>query len=47
MCGIAGFVGMADKQLIRRMCDIIEYRGPDSAGYHVDKGVSLGNRRLS
>ncbi|MBI1972137.1 MAG: asparagine synthetase B, partial [Candidatus Aenigmarchaeota archaeon] len=47
MCGIAGFVGLEDKNLVKKMCDIIAYRGPDDEGYHTDKNVSLGNRRLS
>jgi asparagine synthase (glutamine-hydrolysing) len=47
MCGIAGFVGLEDKRLIRKMCDVIEHRGPDDSGYFSDKGVCLGNRRLS
>jgi len=47
MCGIAGFVGLEDKRLIRKMCDVIEHRGPDDSGYFSDKGICLGNRRLS
>ena len=46
MCGICGF-NFEDKELIRRMADEIEHRGPNSAGYYVDKGLSLGSRRLS
>ncbi len=46
MCGIAGF-NFEDKELIRKMCDSMEYRGPDDSGYYTDKNVSLGNRRLS
>ena len=47
MCGIAGFYGFEDKNLLKRMCDIIEYRGPDDYGYYTDKNVGLGMRRLS
>ena len=46
MCGIAGF-NWEDRTLIKRMTDIIEHRGPDGDGFYVDKGVSLGHRRLS
>ena len=54
MCGIAGAFrldGMADAALpaevLRAMTDIIDYRGPDDAGYVSGGGASLGARRLS
>ena len=47
MCGIAGFWGFEDKGLLKQMCDSIRHRGPDEHGYHTDKDVCLGNRRLS
>ncbi len=47
MCGICGFTGFNDRHLIRKMCDIIRYRGPDDEGYFSDKNVELGMRRLS
>ena len=46
MCGIAGF-NFEDKELLKKMCNSIEHRGPDDYGYYTDKFVSLGNRRLS
>jgi len=46
MCGISGF-NFEDKDLIKKMCDSLETRGPDDAGYYTDKFVSLGHRRLS
>ncbi|MBW2968413.1 asparagine synthase (glutamine-hydrolyzing) [Candidatus Woesearchaeota archaeon] len=46
MCGITGFT-WEDRELLRRMTDIVSYRGPDDHGYHTDKGISLGHRRLS
>ena len=46
MCGICGF-NFGDKGLIRQMCDEIKHRGPNAAGYYVDKEISLGSRRLS
>ncbi|MDP6459892.1 MAG: asparagine synthase (glutamine-hydrolyzing), partial [Candidatus Hydrothermarchaeota archaeon] len=46
MCGIAGFVGN-DIDTIKRMCNVIAYRGPDDSGYYVDDLVSLGHNRLS
>jgi asparagine synthase (glutamine-hydrolysing) len=46
MCGITGFT-WEDKSLLKRMTGIISYRGPDDHGYHTDKDISLGHRRLS
>lgn len=47
MCGICGFYGFEDKTLLKRMCDIISYRGPDDSGFFTDKNIGLGSRRLS
>lgn len=47
LCGICGIVGISDKELIKKMCDVIEHRGPDDHGYFIDDDVCLGNRRLS
>ncbi|MBP2029965.1 asparagine synthase (glutamine-hydrolyzing) [Methanohalophilus levihalophilus] len=47
MCGIAGVYGLSDQHLLRKMCDVIEHRGPDDAGYYVDEQISIGMRRLS
>lgn len=45
-CGICGFVGEDNPPLLRRMCDAIRHRGPDSTGYYTDRGVGLGIDRL-
>ena len=50
MCGIAG-QSRADgapppRELLERMCQAIEHRGPDSLGIHLDEGIGLGIRRL-
>ncbi len=47
MCGIAGIAGIGDKALLKKMCDRIAHRGPDHYGYHVERAISLGYRRLS
>ncbi len=51
MCGIAGFLvkdrPSAPEAVLTRMCDVIRHRGPDDAGYHIDKGCAIGMRRLS
>ena len=54
MCGITGAFRLdanplpaLPEHVLRAMTDVIEYRGPDDAGYVSDDGVSLGARRLS
>lgn len=47
MCGITGFYGLDDNQLLKRMSEAIRHRGPDDHGYFVDRNVSLAHRRLS
>jgi asparagine synthase (glutamine-hydrolysing) len=52
MCGIAGFAFTdprhpVDRELLRRMTDVLRHRGPDADGSHVGPGVGLGHRRLS
>ena len=46
MCGINGFT-WADGPLVEEMNRLIEHRGPDDHGAHVEDGVSLGSRRLA
>lgn len=36
-----------DPDTLRRMADVIEYRGPDDAGIYVSGPVGLAMRRLS
>ncbi|MBQ9519502.1 MAG: asparagine synthase (glutamine-hydrolyzing) [Firmicutes bacterium] len=49
MCGFCGFTGnVKDREnVIIDMMNRIVHRGPDSAGTHSDKDVTLGFRRLS
>ncbi len=52
MCGIAGVVSSGsgqrtDPSLVRRMCALIEHRGPDDEGLYDDGVAVLGMRRLS
>jgi len=46
-CGICGFVGLSDHDLLKRMCEVIRYRGPDETAFFEDDGVGLGIDRLS
>jgi len=52
MCGICGKLNFdknkdIDKGIIKIMCDTLVHRGPDDAGYYVDKNIGIGMRRLS
>jgi asparagine synthase (glutamine-hydrolysing) len=50
MCGIVGkvdFAGPVDAGLLRRMCAVMEHRGPDSRGVFVENGIGLGVQRLA
>ncbi len=47
MCGIAGILGRGSEELIKRMCKVLQHRGPDDCGYYAEKDVFLGHRRLS
>jgi asparagine synthase (glutamine-hydrolysing) len=47
MCGIFGFAGSPDRQLLGRMAASLVHRGPDDAGSFERPAVSLGHRRLS
>lgn len=47
MCGIYGFVGLNDSQVLKRMGDALVHRGPDDRGEYIGDSASLGNTRLS
>jgi asparagine synthase (glutamine-hydrolysing) len=52
MCGITGYLDLrgerpAEQQVLVRMMNSIIHRGPDSAGYFIEKTTGLGFRRLS
>ena len=50
MCGIAGkidFEGPVDGEILVRMCQVIEHRGPDARGVHLGDGVGIGAQRLA
>ena len=49
MCGIAGFVGTGDADVLRRMTSALAHRGPDSGDHYIDpaSAVHLGHRRLA
>ena len=47
MCGIAGYWGKGDEQVLDSMIDAISYRGPDDKGLFVKGNMGLAQRRLS
>lgn len=47
MCGIAGFIGFNDNDLLNQMSIDMLHRGPDGDGSYIADGVSLLNRRLA
>ena len=47
MCGITGFLGISNENLLRKMCDSLTHRGPDDAGYFNAPGIGLAMRRLA
>jgi asparagine synthase (glutamine-hydrolysing) len=51
MCGIAGIWGIRDPnrqhQVIKRITDKLQHRGPDAEGFFLDGPITLGHRRLS
>ena len=47
MCGIAGFWGPLDRELLEAMARVQAHRGPDDDGFVETEHASLGFRRLS
>ena len=48
MCGICGFYGFKDKNVLKRMVKSISHRGPDDNGLYIaENDVYLGHTRLS
>ncbi|MEO8517408.1 MAG: asparagine synthase (glutamine-hydrolyzing) [Flavobacterium sp.] len=51
MCGINGIFHLnqkvVDQNQLLKMRDVLEHRGPDDAGFFIDKSIGLGHRRLS
>lgn len=47
MCGIAGYFGFNDKNLLENFSRQLSHRGPDGEGYFFEDGIGLLNRRLA
>lgn len=50
MCAICGIINnngkKVDGELLRRMTDVMDYRGPDESGFFLKENAGLGHRRL-
>ncbi|MCX8082100.1 MAG: asparagine synthase (glutamine-hydrolyzing) [bacterium] len=49
MCAICGIINKnisVDSELLKKMTDIMEYRGPDESGFYIKDTIGLGHRRL-
>lgn len=47
MCGIAGFYGFKNHDLIKKISLELKHRGPDGEGYFFNDKITLLNRRLA
>ena len=50
MCGIVGvwdFKNRIDKDILKRMRDLLKHRGPDDKGIYIDNHIGVAHRRLS
>ncbi len=52
MCGIAGVLDLRGREAVshktlKRMADVMAYRGPDDEGYYVDGYLGMAHRRLA
>jgi len=47
MCGITGYFGRGNKDILIKMTDSLKHRGPDDQGFFIEDNIGLGHRRLS
>ena len=49
MCGIAGFIGSGDRDVLVKMTRALVHRGPDAEGFFIEEkhGIHFGHRRLA
>ena len=46
MDGICAIIGDNSEQLVKKICNNLQHRGPDDEGYFIDKNLALGQRVL-
>src|SRR3990167_6793694 len=47
MCGITGYFGEGNREILKKMTDSLRHRGPDDEGFYIGERIGLGHRRLS
>ncbi len=47
MCGLAGFVGQGDANVLEAMAKLLHHRGPDASGIWLNDDAGLAHARLS
>jgi len=47
MCGLAGYIGQGDRNVLQRMAQALRHRGPDAHGIWCDEHAGLAHTRLS
>jgi asparagine synthase (glutamine-hydrolysing) len=47
MCGITGYFGQGNKEILEKMTNSLIHRGPDDQGFYIHDNLGLGHRRLS
>src|SRR3989338_459018 len=47
MCGLAGFLGQGNREILGKMTSAVKHRGPDDEGFYNFENLYLGHRRLS
>jgi asparagine synthase (glutamine-hydrolysing) len=47
MCGLAGYFGQGNREILEKMTRALKYRGPDDEGFFISDQIGLGHRRLS
>ena len=47
MCGITGYFGEGNREILKKMTDSLRHRGPDDEVFYMGERIGLGHRRLS
>jgi asparagine synthase (glutamine-hydrolysing) len=47
MCGITGYFGQGNIELLKKMTMALYHRGPDDGGFFIENNIGLGHRRLA
>jgi len=47
MCGICGYFGKGDQEILKKMTEQLHHRGPDDEDFYINQNIGLGHKRLS